>query len=254
MYIYVGKLNWLEYATNECVTIVFPAGFALKDPVCAYWQWTVSAAGGSQVNVTREAFISSVTNTNSEYRVRFQFEWYAFEGTVSTDFNSLSFTMSNPQGDTAPVSLLLQHGDAVRVPSTSVFTGKLNWFEYSQNEMVTLVIPGDVAEGEIVVLSHQWTQDAAGNYKTNRTVNGTIKAVTESNGNLSAMFNDGYYTYDFTVPKSSTTLELSMTNPSGFRDSSAPYKLNQTDFRDLRKKKVRIPEPFLFPLTTLYRR
>ncbi len=38
MFIYNGKLNWLNYASNETIIIVFPAGFALNDPVSAYWQ------------------------------------------------------------------------------------------------------------------------------------------------------------------------------------------------------------------------
>lgn len=256
MYIYVGKLNWFQYAQNECVTFVFPAGFALKDPVCAYWQWTVNSNGVKQANHTEEAFISSVTKTNSEYRLRIQFDYYAFEGTVSINFKSLSLTMSNPKGETASVSLLLQLGDAVRVPSASVFTGKINWFGYSQNEMVTLVIVGDVEEGKPVVLSCQWTKDSGGNYKTNHTVNGKMTAVKlQSNDKWSARFSDGYYTFDFTVDKASNNLVLSMTNPTGERDSRAPYSLKQTDFRNLHKKKVRmLLKNYPLPLTIPYRR
>ena len=64
----------------------------------------------------------------------------------------------------------------MRVPSTSVFTGKLNWFEYSQNEMVTLIIPGEIADGEPVFLNRQWTKDAEDYHKTNNAVNDTITA------------------------------------------------------------------------------
>lgn len=203
--------------------------------------------------------IDSVTKTNSEYRVRFQLDnYYTFEGTVLTDFSSVSLPMSNPQGATASVSLLLQRGDSVRVPSTSVFTGKLNWFQYSQNEMVTLIIPGDVADGEPVVLIHQWTIDGAGKRKTNRIVNGTMTAVrSETSGSVSAMFKDSnnYGRYDFTLSKASNNLMLRMTNLTGQRDLSAPYDLKQTDFRDLRKQKVRmLIENVSFPLIIPRRR
>lgn len=239
---------------------MFPAGFALKDPVCAYCQWTVTASGVRKHNLALKTFISSVTKTNSEYRLRIDFGYYAFEGTVSTGFNSLSLTMLNPSGNTATVPLLLQHGDPVRVPSTWVFTGKLNWFQYSEDEMVTLVIPGDVADGEPVVLIHQWTRNAAGIDKANHNVKGTMTAANiASNGNLSARFTDknGYYTYDFTVRKgrASDNLVLSLTIPTDQRDSSAPYNLEQMVFRDLRKKKVRTrPENPSLPLTIPYRR
>jgi hypothetical protein len=71
--------------------------------------------------------------------VHFTFSYYAFEGSISADFKSLSLKMLNPGGEAQDVWLSLLHSDAVHVPSISVFTGKLHWFEYSQNEMVTLV-------------------------------------------------------------------------------------------------------------------
>ena len=124
--------------------------------------------------------------------------------------------------------------------------------------MVTLIIPGDVADGEPVVLIHQWTIDCAGKRKTNRIVNGTMTAVrSETNGSASAMFkdSDNYGRYDFTLSKASNSLVLRMTNPTGQRDSSAPYDLKQTDFRDLRKKTVRmLIENVSFPLIIPRRR
>ena len=41
MFIYNGKFNWPDYASNETITIIFPAGFSLNDPVSAFWQWSV---------------------------------------------------------------------------------------------------------------------------------------------------------------------------------------------------------------------
>ncbi|RYP59506.1 hypothetical protein DL769_008496 [Monosporascus sp. CRB-8-3] len=241
MYVYVGKLNWYEYAKDECITIVFPAGFAINDPVCAYWQWTVDGSGNKKTNTAQRGLITSVTKTAREYRVRFSFDYYAFEGLVTTDFNALSLTMSNPSGDQRSVSLSLHDHNAVRIPTTSVFIGKLHWFEYSESEMVTLVIPGEVANGEPVILSHQWTKDGKGNAKTNHTVSGTMTAVQhKSDGSVSAKFDDGYYTYDFTVAKAGTNLLLDMANPSNQHDSNAPYYLKQTDFRDMSKKKALI--------------
>lgn len=46
MYVY----NGFNYVENECCTLVFPAGFALKDPqaLCAYWQLIVSLGLSAQ--------------------------------------------------------------------------------------------------------------------------------------------------------------------------------------------------------------
>jgi hypothetical protein len=57
MHVYIGKLNWFEYAQNECITVVFPAGFVLKGPVCAYWQWTVDAEGNVKSNCTQVQYL-----------------------------------------------------------------------------------------------------------------------------------------------------------------------------------------------------
>ena len=62
MYVYNGKLDWYDYAKNECITLVFPAGFALKDPVCAYWQWTADAKGVEKSNT----YQVSCSNTLAE--------------------------------------------------------------------------------------------------------------------------------------------------------------------------------------------
>jgi hypothetical protein len=166
--------------------------------------------------------------------VHFTFSYYAFEGSISADFRSLSLKMLNPGGEAQDVWLSLLHSDAVHVPSISVFTGKLHWFEYSQNEMATLVIPGEVADGKPVILSHQWTRDAAGNVKTNHTVSSTLRTVNVGlNGDLNATFSNGYYTFDFTFRKGTNDVVLSMANPSGVHDSCAPYILKRTYFRDL---------------------
>ena len=62
MYVYNGKLDWYDYAKNECITLVFPADFALKDPVCAYWQWTADAKGVEKSNT----YQVSCSNTLAE--------------------------------------------------------------------------------------------------------------------------------------------------------------------------------------------
>ena len=51
MFIYNGKFNWLQYASNETITVVFSDAFALNDPVSTYWQWTVDGAGNKKANV-----------------------------------------------------------------------------------------------------------------------------------------------------------------------------------------------------------
>ncbi|RMJ09401.1 hypothetical protein CDV36_010993 [Fusarium kuroshium] len=93
----------------------------------------------------------------------------------------------------------------------------------------------------VSLITHEisWTKDGKGNVKTNHTVSGTMIAVQhKSDGSVSAKFDDGYYTYNFTVAKAGTNLLLNMANPSNEHDSNAPYSLKQADFRGTSKKKA----------------
>lgn len=239
MFIYNGKFKWLQYADNENITVIVPASFALNDPICAYWQWTVDANGNEKANVTKSGTINTVTNTDI-YQVSFTLDsYYSFDAIVASDFSTLTATMRNPQGDRSdPITLTRQYGDAARVPSTAVCTGKLNWLEYAKNEMITLVIPAGVSNDAPVGLYHQWTVDASGNEKKNHPVNATFRNVTtSSNGDVKGTFDDGYYTFEATVLNGGQEATIRMSNPNGDTTSSST---KQTDFRGLGTKKALI--------------
>ncbi|KAK7447460.1 hypothetical protein VKT23_014169 [Stygiomarasmius scandens] len=218
MFIYNGKLNWFNYAVDECFTIVLPAGVALNDPVSAHWQWTVDASGNKKKNVSMTGTIGTVT-TNNEYRIGFAFNYYSFEAVVSNDFKTLTVTMRNPKGDHSdPMTLTKQYSPK---PSTTVLTGKLNWLTYADNEMVTLVIPCGVSNGAPVGLYFEWTVDANGNKKGNVTENSTFREVsTASSGDVTGVFGEGYYTYKVTMASGGQEATLHMSNPGGSTTSS----------------------------------
>lgn len=76
-----------------------------------------------------------------------------------------------------------------------------------------------------MILSCQWTKDGSGFVKKNHIVNGTLDSVSiSSDDKVTVDFSDGYYTFNFTVPKSGDEIVLRMTDPSGEVDSNAPYK------------------------------
>ena len=55
MFIYNGKFNWSSgetTASNEMITMVFPVGFALNDPVSAYWQWSTDTLADKKTSVS----------------------------------------------------------------------------------------------------------------------------------------------------------------------------------------------------------
>ncbi|KAI0667597.1 hypothetical protein C8Q78DRAFT_312143 [Trametes maxima] len=240
MYVFNGKFNWLDYAENENITVVVPVGFALNDPICAYWQWTDDGEGNKKVNKSQVGVISSVANSVDGYHIGFTFEnYYRFDATFSDDRSSLTFTISSPEGNLSdPFTLPLQYGDASSIPSTSVYTGKLNWLTYAYDEMVTLVVPSGVFDGAPVGLYHQWTVSKEGDAKRNHSVNSTFRAVTVgNNGDVTGTFDDGYYTFEVTIPDGGQGAHIYMSKSSGENTS---VSLTQADFRGLGTKKALI--------------
>ncbi|KAL3953846.1 hypothetical protein ACCO45_011802 [Purpureocillium lilacinum] len=238
MYIYVGKLNWPYYAENELITVVFPAGFSLLDPVSAYWQWTVDASGNEKQNNVLHGRIKTVTKAGGGagygFKVQFEGDYYAFDCTTDADDpKSLRVTVSSPDQSHAISSLALKSSDGSRVLTTSVFTGKLNYFQYAVNEMVTLILPAGIEDGKPVVLCFQWTEDDSGESKANHVVLATLRDVGfGDNGRFTGRFDDGYYTFDFLSGSSDSDMSMTMKDPDGKSDTHSPYKLTQTDFRN----------------------
>ena len=53
MFVYIGTLNYL-HASNEAITVTFPAGFEVKDPVSAHWQWSKDPEfNGNKTSISR---------------------------------------------------------------------------------------------------------------------------------------------------------------------------------------------------------
>nr|VWP02013.1 Glucose transporter rco-3 [Ganoderma boninense] len=219
MFIYNGKFDWLKYASNETFTIIFPAGFALNDPVSAYWQWTVDAQGHKKADVSSSGVIQSTTTavTGDYRRIHFSFGYYSFEATVTTDYKTLTLTMRNPGGSVSkPFALTAMHINPTNIPSTVVYTGRLEWFSYAKEEMTTLVVPYGVAEGLFFGLYHQWTVDAKGVQNANHTVNGVFQDVQYgADGTTTASFQAAYYAYHFTFNGKDSSGSFVLKNPTG---------------------------------------
>ncbi|KAM5542425.1 hypothetical protein V8D89_003884 [Ganoderma adspersum] len=183
MFIYNGKFNWLNYASDETITVVFPACFALNDPVSAYWQWSVDAEGNKKPSVATSGAVQST-----------------FDASVAADYKTLTLTMRNPGGNTSePFDLLAMHINPTAVRSTAVYTSALDYYSYAKGELATLVVPYGVTAGAFFGLYHQWTVDSGGSEKTNHAVNGVFEDVQyAADGTVTATFGASYYSYSFT--------------------------------------------------------
>ena len=124
--------------------------------------------------------------------------------------------MHGQDGNTSgPFDLAAMHINPADIRSVVVHTGKLEWLSYAKDEMITLVVPYGVAEGEFFGLYHQWTVDAQGVEKANVRVNGVFQNVQFSawHRSIIAEYKAEYYTYKFSFGGNVGSLELS--NPRG---------------------------------------
>ena len=64
MFIYNGKFNWGDQAVNETITVVFPASFAVNDPVSVFFQWSKDpvVGGGESIAVSNVGVTSESAN------------------------------------------------------------------------------------------------------------------------------------------------------------------------------------------------
>jgi hypothetical protein len=163
-----------------------------------------------------------------EVQVGFSFGNLSFDAIVASDFSTLKVTVRNQDGQTSdPATLTRQYSDTNHTLSTIVLTGKLNWFQYAANEMITLVIPAGVSSGAPAGLYYQWTVDGKGVSKSSLFLNTTFQSVTTQNNEAKGTIDGGYYTYEFTVPDHGDAT-LRMSNPSG---KFVTTSLKQVDWR-----------------------
>lgn len=133
--------------------------------------------------------------------------------------------MSNPSGATSvPFTLSLSHTDPVPL----VYVGKLDWFNYAVNEMITIVVPspGSYNTGDTVCVYWQWTVDATGAKKKNRDFVGPMEVLsTAGDGSETLRIPVEYYTFDGVVSAGKETLTMTMSNPNGEKSKPVTFSL-----------------------------
>src|ERR1700742_617252 len=97
--VFNGKFNWLQYAKEDPITIVFPLAFSESAPVFALLQWTKSSGGVLKKNAVLKGSITNVTELPGPeffFNVDIDFGYYGFQCTIGYE---LEWIMRNPQGD-----------------------------------------------------------------------------------------------------------------------------------------------------------
>ncbi|KAI5897133.1 uncharacterized protein SCHCODRAFT_01124701 [Schizophyllum commune H4-8] len=233
MLVYNGKINWQQRADNECLTVVFPAGLALKDPVCAYWQWSDTA----KTNVHQYGTINVVRKIGTEYKITFALTDFLFDAEFTPDYKNMTLKMyTATDTTTTSTSTLLRWTSLPNlVPSTKVYTGKLNWGDFATNEMMTLVVPNGISPRAPVSLYFQFTVDAGGIPKAHHCLSTTFCNVRSSApGQIRASFDGNhYYKFDVIIFPGTANAKVVMNRTSTF-------DMQQHDWRQAHRKKALI--------------
>ncbi|KAM5542451.1 hypothetical protein V8D89_003910 [Ganoderma adspersum] len=201
-FIYSGKLTF-DSAPSEMITVIFPKGFELSDPVIAFWSRSNDPKlDNKKTNVANYGFICTVAKASdgSTRRIRFSFDLYSFDGIVAADFQTLSLTMNDWMGSYLPFDLIATHVNVKNVPSGAVYTGSLTWRPHAKEEMVTIVVPYGVTKDAFFGLYHQWTRDPFNDTpQQNVAVNGRFQdvEVNSSDGCIIATYHEGGFKYRF---------------------------------------------------------
>ncbi len=242
MYVYRGKFDWFEYAVNEAITVVFPTDLILGELVSAFWQWTKDSQGTQKVNTSSNGIIDSVTV--AEKKIGFFYDqYYKFDGTVADDSKSLTLVMRKTSGEkSTPFTLQLVYSEPAFVPNCLVYTGKLDWFYYAKNEMITLVVPSpSFSDGNTVCVYWEWTVTSTGLKKANHDWVAPMKISSKTeDGVKQLVIASSYYRFDGEVNGNRDVVTLTMSKPSGEKSNLITLRLANNM---MSRKKVRSNNP-----------
>jgi len=100
----------------------------------------------------------------------------------------------------------------------SIYRGKMNWYEYADNEEFTVILPCGERLNDPINLYWQWTKNSSGEPKVNVLSQTTITTVTQTGIPGEVKFScvcNNYYTFDITSKQYGAQLSILMRNPKG---------------------------------------
>ncbi|KAJ5716545.1 hypothetical protein N7493_008456 [Penicillium malachiteum] len=105
MLIYVGKLTYSPYASDELITVVFRDNVQNGDKVVVMLQWTKDSGGKAKANFSNHGTVNNmVVNGSGDKQLEIfsapaekEANYYWFKGKVSGQ--NLTLTMSNKSGE-----------------------------------------------------------------------------------------------------------------------------------------------------------
>ncbi|KAF5002376.1 hypothetical protein FGRMN_388 [Fusarium graminum] len=171
MFIYQGKLTWLQAAKDETFTIVFPKGeIRANDSVYLFTQWTKDAQGVEKAKFFQTIVVSDLKKLD-DGDISFTLAGSSYDYTVITQevYSKIKVDMSNRAGD--KTSTILKRGwqsEGKIDPEAAVriWAGSINWGDRAIDEQAIFILPEGYTDDKPVVSCWQFTKDYSGNPKS----------------------------------------------------------------------------------------
>ena len=213
MYVYLGKLKWFDYGVDETFTIILPNGpVRVGDTAYLFFQWTKDAKGVKKANWFQTRLVEKVTKTPEGDDVfTLNNSYYTYEITAKNNYSKLSVTMGNPGKNKSTMSFerIWQPEGAQSTDSARIWTGKINWLDYAQNEETIFIVPQGFGDGKPIISIWQWTKSSSNKEKDPQPRFMTQKVLSSNDNEVKVSF-ESYYKFTATWNKKTEKLAVQM--------------------------------------------
>ncbi|KAH7174192.1 uncharacterized protein B0J16DRAFT_348272 [Fusarium flagelliforme] len=221
MFVYEGRLDWKPYGDNETFVIVLPDGpVRVGDTVYLFYQWTFNASNVKKDNSFHKIAIDKVSKTpGGDDTFIAKSSYYSWEITSGNVYQKLKVVMRNPSGYESPMEFkrIWQSEGDVTAASTRIWTGKITWDQYANNEMAIFIAPEGLGQDKPILSMWQWTRDGNGVAKAPSFRAEPQKVI--SNDDNGVKFNyKSYYDIDCSWNRKTEKLSVKVKGPGSPQD------------------------------------
>ncbi|KAJ4250216.1 hypothetical protein NW762_012031 [Fusarium torreyae] len=188
MFVYQGKLNFLQWAQDEPFVIVLPTGVVRPgDNAYISSQWTETLNRRKNINFFEALVVDKVTKTeDGGDSFQLASTHYKWDITAGPSYEKLNVSMSNLAGERKKMDIdRVYHtkGPASK-ESSYIWTGYLKWQQTAaaNQEPVTVIVPEGLGADKPALALWQWTKASNGKQRVPYVLNGIQKVPSSTNG------------------------------------------------------------------------
>jgi len=243
MYVFFGKLNYMDYADNEMIILVLPKGLKEGDPVCAYWQWTPLPLGypGNKMEL-HSSVISSASANDKARRIEFTIQGDGYTWNINAvlpeENSPMTVTVFYHEYLSFVFNMDLEYSS--ETDRCSIYTGVLNYHDYVVDKMIIIIVPEDLAIDKKICAYWKCSQTSDKEEKDHARfimIIDTVKQEKEGDKIILgfAERNGNHYRMDGTVDNGDDTSLMSLMLSDSEGINSTPFTVKRSYPRDAQR-------------------